>query len=212
MDFPIEMKSWSSLYVFVIFTAVLLWPPMEYNKKDDVDPKLLSHPLLDCLVFFVLVLNLIVLKSTTSRKKVICSIFNIRVKEKKKRRKKKKNTSDGTRTRNLRLSRDRSHLTTNRRPTPYPLGHGGGMFISFEKVHYECQLDYHVELKARLPTRPISCCSHGWLHLPNTDSKTVSRVCRNLFCSFSSRSCLCSIDFFSTNQGIKGDVLIYWIG
>ena len=34
----LEMKSWSSLYVFVIFMAVLLWPPMEYNKKDDVDP------------------------------------------------------------------------------------------------------------------------------------------------------------------------------
>ena len=30
------MTSWSSLYVFVIFMAVLLWPAMEYNKNNDV--------------------------------------------------------------------------------------------------------------------------------------------------------------------------------
>ena len=30
------MTSWSLLYVFVIFMAVLLWPAMEYNKNNDV--------------------------------------------------------------------------------------------------------------------------------------------------------------------------------
>ena len=34
-----------------------------------------------------------------------------------------------------------SHQTTDRRPTPYPLGHGGGMWVEVEKGHYQCQLD-----------------------------------------------------------------------
>ena len=42
------MTSWSSLYVFVIFMAVLLWPAMEYNKNNDVDP----NPLFDIFFFF----------------------------------------------------------------------------------------------------------------------------------------------------------------
>ena len=44
--------------------------------------------------------------------------------EKKKSKSRNKNTSDGTRTRNLRLS-SAHPARPCRRPTPYPLGHGG---------------------------------------------------------------------------------------
>ena len=45
------MTSWSSLYVFVIFMAVLLWPAMEYNKNNDVDP----NPLFDIFFYFFVI-------------------------------------------------------------------------------------------------------------------------------------------------------------
>ena len=109
---------------------------MEYNKNDNVDPKLLSHPLFDN-VFIFLVLNSSFFKSTTFRQKTICSIFNMRVKEKKR---KKKTPPTGLEPA-IFGSQISSHLTTDRRPTPYPLGHGGGMLENGEKGNYQCQLD-----------------------------------------------------------------------
>ena len=47
---------------------------MEYNKNDDVDPTLLSHPLFFYFFFFFFGIEVFFL-STTSRKKANCSIL-----------------------------------------------------------------------------------------------------------------------------------------
>ena len=80
------------------------------------------------------------------------------------------------------------------------------MYNEREKGQYEFKLYCKRRAKRGYQSVRQAATGGGDCICQTQTAKTVSRLCTNLFCSFSSKSYLCSIDIFSTNQGKKGDV------